>query len=156
MRRKEREITDINEKLALLDKCKVGRLGVSLHDEPYIIPLNFGYSFANNTLTLYFHSAIEGKKIDILRANPKACFEIDTNHELIESNNACGYSFHYASLICFGNINFITEKEEKIFALNALMRHQTGQDRDFTFSDADIEAVLTYKFTVSEFTGKHN
>ena len=154
MRRKEREITDLNEKLAVLKKCKVCRLGLSLHDEPYIIPLNFGYSFADNALTLYFHSAAEGKKIDVLRANPRACFEIDTDHELVESDIACGYSFRYASLIGSGRVTFITGTEEKCGALNVLMQHQTGTDRTFTFSDAEIERVLVYKLTVSEFTGK--
>jgi len=154
MRRKEREITDLSEKLAVLKKCKVCRLGLSLHDEPYIIPLNFGYSFADNVLTLYFHSAAEGKKIDVLRANPRACFEIDTDHKLVESDIACGYSFRYASLIGSGRVTFVTGTEEKCRALNALMQHQTGTDRTFTFSDAEIERVLVYKLTVSEFSGK--
>ena len=155
MRRKDREITQIDEKLALLKKCKVCRIGLSLHDEPYIVPLNFGYSFADNILTLYFHSAVEGKKIDILRANPKVCFEIDADHKLIPSNGtACGYSFYYSSLIGFGNISFIENREEKIFALNALMQHQTGEDKIFNFSDAEINKVLIYKLSVTEFTGK--
>jgi len=154
MRRKEREISDLNEKLDVLKKCKVCRVGLSLHDEPYIIPLNFGYSFADNTLELYFHSAAEGKKIDMLRANPLACFEVDTDHELIEADTACGYSFRYASLIGSGRVTFITDTEEKRRALTALMQHQTGTDRNFTFSDAEIERVLVYKLTVSEFWGK--
>ena len=154
MRRKDREITELDEKLALLKKCKVCRLGVSMNDEPYIIPLNFGYSFADNTLTLYFHSAVEGRKIDILRANPAACFEIDTDHELKQADTACAYGFHYSSLIGSGRVTFISGREEKLFALNTLMRHQTGEERVFTFSDDEIERVLVYKLTVSEFTGK--
>jgi len=154
MRRKDREITDLNEKLAVLKQCKVCRLGLSLHDEPYIIPLNFGYSFADNVLTLYFHSAADGKKIDVLRANPMACFEVDTDHELVESDIACGYTFRYASLIGSGRVTFITDTEEKRNALNALMRHQTGEDRVFSFRDEEIARVLAYKLTVSEFSGK--
>jgi nitroimidazol reductase NimA-like FMN-containing flavoprotein (pyridoxamine 5'-phosphate oxidase superfamily) len=154
VRRKDREIADINEKLALLKKCKVCRLGLSVRDEPYVIPLNFGYTFADNRLTLYFHSAAEGKKSDIIRANPQACFETDTGHELVQADSACGYGFHYASLIGFGTIAIITGKEEKIHALNTLMRHQTDQDKDFSFSDGEVNKVLVYKLAVSEFTGK--
>jgi nitroimidazol reductase NimA-like FMN-containing flavoprotein (pyridoxamine 5'-phosphate oxidase superfamily) len=154
VRRKEREITEINEKLALLKICKVCRLGLSVRDEPYVIPLNFGYTWTDNKLTLYFHSSTEGKKIEMLHANSKACFEIDTDHELVQADTACGYTFRYASLIGFGTIAFINTKEEKLHALNALMRHQTDEDKIFTFTDDEIEKVLVYKLLVSEFTGK--
>ena len=156
MRRKDLEITDLNEKLSILAQCKVCRLGITLNDEPYIVPMNFGYTFAENILTLYFHCAEEGKKIDILQANNKACFEVDCDHALVQADSACGYSFHYACLIGFGNCFFIDNKEEKIYALNALMRHQTNEDRDFTFSDKDIEQVTIFKLVASEFTGKRH
>ena len=154
MRRKDREITDVNEKLAVLKECKVCRLGLSVNDEPYIVPLNFGYTFADNALTLYFHGAAEGKKIDMLRANPKACFEMDTGHELIRADEAANFSFHYVSLIGFGEVSFISGTEEKRRALNELMRHQTGKDEPFALSDAAIEHVVVYKLAVHDFTGK--
>ena len=154
MRRKDREITDINEKLALLKKCKVCRLGLCADNEPYIVPLNFGFSFTDDALTLYFHSALEGKKINILRENPRACFEIDAEHELIPGDNACNYSFRFASLIGFGNISFIEDSNEKKKALNLLMQHQTNTDRVFNFRDEEIANVLVYQLKVSEFSGK--
>ena len=154
MRRKDREIQDINEKLTLLKKCKVCRLGLCEHKVPYIVPLNFGYSFMHTVLTLYFHSAPEGKKIDMLRANPNACFEIDAEHELVRHENACNYSFRYASLIGSGTVSFIDDPEEKRHALNALMQHQTGEAKSFDFKDEEIACVLVFKLTVSEFSGK--
>ncbi|MDR2089589.1 MAG: pyridoxamine 5'-phosphate oxidase family protein, partial [Clostridiales Family XIII bacterium] len=57
MRRKDKEITDVNEKLEILQKNKVCRLALSESDRPYIVPLNYGYSFENGALTLYFHGA---------------------------------------------------------------------------------------------------
>lgn len=154
MRRKDREITGLDEKLALLKDRKVCRLGISLHDEPYIVPLNFGWTFADNALTLYFHSAKEGKKTDIMRANPRACFEVDCNHALIRADTACKYGFRFTSLIGFGNITFIENQEEKRLALNVLMRHQTGEDKPFDFTDAEIDAVSVFKLSVNEWTGK--
>jgi len=156
MRRSDREITDTEEKLAILDKCKVCRLGLSVNNDLYIVPLNFGYTFANNALTLYFHSAQEGKKIDMLRANPHVCFELDTGHDLVHGDTACTYSFRYASLIGSGRVSFIDSREEKVYALNALMRHQTGQNRDLAFNDADLDQVLVYKLVVSEMSGKQH
>ncbi|GHV95537.1 MFS transporter [Spirochaetia bacterium] len=154
MRRKDREIADIQEKLALIAQCKVCRLGLSDGNQPYVVPLNFGYTFQDNTLTLFFHSAHEGKKIDILKNNPRACFEIDTRHQLIEAATACGHGFAFASVIGFGSVEFITDTAEKIIALNALMKHQTGKDIQYSYGEAELNAVCVYKLKVDEFTGK--
>ncbi|MDR0754350.1 MAG: pyridoxamine 5'-phosphate oxidase family protein, partial [Prevotellaceae bacterium] len=88
MRRKDKEITNIEDKINIIDQCKVCRLGLSENNKPYIIPLNYGYSFENNMLTLFFHSAKEGKKIDIIIKNNSACFEIDCDNKLIEGEKA--------------------------------------------------------------------
>ena len=66
MRRKDKEITDINEKIAIIEKCKYCRLGLSENNYPYIVPMNYGYVYENEKLTLFFHGAKEGKKIGIL------------------------------------------------------------------------------------------
>jgi nitroimidazol reductase NimA-like FMN-containing flavoprotein (pyridoxamine 5'-phosphate oxidase superfamily) len=155
MRRSDREITPIEEKLKILSKCKVCRIGISLNDQPYVIPLNFGYDYKNNQLTLYFHSAKTGKKIDILSQNNKSCFEVDCDHILIEGETACDYGFSFTSVIGFGKIEFIENREEKVYALNALMKHQTDRDTEYEYEDARLNAVAVYKLTVEEFTGKH-
>jgi nitroimidazol reductase NimA-like FMN-containing flavoprotein (pyridoxamine 5'-phosphate oxidase superfamily) len=62
MRRKDKEITNIEDKINIIDQCKVCRLGLSENNKPYIIPLNYGYSFENNMLTLFFHSAKEERR----------------------------------------------------------------------------------------------
>ncbi|GBU25577.1 hypothetical protein R83H12_02227 [Fibrobacteria bacterium R8-3-H12] len=42
MRRKDKEIIGINEKLEIIAKCKICRLGLSENNYPYIVPLNYG------------------------------------------------------------------------------------------------------------------
>jgi nitroimidazol reductase NimA-like FMN-containing flavoprotein (pyridoxamine 5'-phosphate oxidase superfamily) len=154
MRRKDREITGTGEILALIDQCKVCRLGLSENDQAYIVPLNFGYVFVDNTLTLFFHSAHEGRKMGILRKNNRACFEIDCGHELLEADAACRHGFAFSSVIGFGTITFIESPEEKMHALNALMRHQTGKDIQYNYGEKELNAICVYKMNVEEFTGK--
>jgi nitroimidazol reductase NimA-like FMN-containing flavoprotein (pyridoxamine 5'-phosphate oxidase superfamily) len=154
MRRKEREIVDVTEKLALLGNCKVCRLGLCRDEQPYIVPLNYGYTFENNVLTLYFHGAREGKKMDMIKLNNRACFEIDCEHELLEAEAACGYSFAFASITGFGRIEFIEDTEEKIRALNILMAQQTGKSKEHHYPKAMLDRVCVYKLAVEEFTGK--
>ena len=57
MRRKDREITDICAILELVSECKVCRLAMTDGGVPYIVPLNYGYEYADGALTFYFHIA---------------------------------------------------------------------------------------------------
>jgi nitroimidazol reductase NimA-like FMN-containing flavoprotein (pyridoxamine 5'-phosphate oxidase superfamily) len=155
MRRADREITTTGEKLGIIGRCKVCRLGMADGEEPYIVPLNFGYEYTEGTLLLYFHSAREGRKIDILRKNRRACFEMDGEYRLIEGDTACEYGFSYESVTGLGLVEFIEDREEKVRALNLLMRHQTGEDRDFDYQETQLDRVAVYRLRVESFTGKH-
>jgi len=154
MRRKDKEITDASEKLEIISKCKVCRLGLSEDNYPYIVPLNYGFSYDNGKLTLYFHSATEGKKVDIIRRNNNACFEIDCDTKLIEGENPCDYGYEFKSIIGFGKILFLETEDEKANGLNQLMKQQTGKDIQFNFTKDELRKVCVYKMVVEEFTGK--
>ena len=154
MRRKDREITGINEKLALIQECKVCRLGLSENNFPYLIPLNYGYTYRDDTLTLFFHSAKEGRKIEIIRNNNNACFEIDCGTKLIEGDKPCDYGCSYKSIIGFGKIIFLETDGEKSEGLNHIMKHQTGKETGYHYAKADLDNVCVYKMIVEEFTGK--
>ena len=154
MRRKDREITDINEKINVIKKCKVCRIGLSENNIPYIIPLNYGYNFENNILTLFFHSAIEGKKFDIIKNNNNVCLEIDCDTKLIEAEKACNYGYAFRSIIGFGKITILEKTDEKINGLNEIMKHQTGKETIYDFTCDELKNVCVYKMTVEIFTGK--
>jgi len=154
MRRKDREITDINQKINIIKKCKVCRIALSENNMPYIVPLNYGYNFENDRLTLFFHSALEGKKIDIIKNNSNACFEIDCDAKLIEGEKACDYGYSFKSIIGFGEIIILENPEEKIDGLNQIMKHQTEKETVYDFSNDEIKNVCVFKMLVKEFTGK--
>jgi nitroimidazol reductase NimA-like FMN-containing flavoprotein (pyridoxamine 5'-phosphate oxidase superfamily) len=154
MRRKDREVTDTEELLAIIRANKVCRLGMADGDMPYVVPLNYGFEFDSGRLVLYFHCASEGKKTDILKRNNQVCFEIDGEHGLTTGKIACEHGYNFASIIGFGNACFIDDDAEKIRALTALMKHQTGEDGDFAFAPAQLRAVTVFKVTSRSFTGK--
>lgn len=157
MRRSDREIKDKAEIIAVIDKCNVCRLALSHDNIPYVIPMNFGYEYLakEDRLTLYFHSANEGKKLDIMRENPNACFEMDCSHKLIEAEEAWGYSMEFESVIGNGTLSLCTEREEKIKGLSVLMKNY-ARDREFQFPDTVLKAVTVFKLTVTGFTGKRH
>jgi nitroimidazol reductase NimA-like FMN-containing flavoprotein (pyridoxamine 5'-phosphate oxidase superfamily) len=154
MRRKDKEITGIQDKIAIIEKCKWCRLGLSENNFPYVVPLNYGYTYENEQLTLFFHGALEGKKIDIIKKNNNACFEIDCDTKLIEGKKSCNYGFEFKSVIGFGKIIFLETNDEKSNGLKYLMKHQAGQDTAHDFSEDELKNVCVFKMVVEEFTGK--
>ena len=73
MRRKEKEITNRNEIDQIIHNSLICHLSCSLNDQPYVVPLSFGY----DGNAVFFHTAKEGKKNDILSANPRVCLGFD-------------------------------------------------------------------------------
>jgi nitroimidazol reductase NimA-like FMN-containing flavoprotein (pyridoxamine 5'-phosphate oxidase superfamily) len=161
MRRKDREITDIDEKLGIIARAKVCRLamidsggGAGRAAEPYLVPLNFGWEYRGETLFLYFHSAPEGRKIDILKQGGPVCFEMDGGHQLIAGPQGCSYSFAYESVIGTGAVEFIDDREEKIRGLNLLLRHQSGEDRDFPLDGGITDRTAVFMLRAETWTAK--
>ena len=77
MRRTDRAVTDQERVRQLLEECRVCRLGLWDGREVYIVPMNYGYTFEDGRLTLYFHCAQEGRRMEILAQRPAVSFELD-------------------------------------------------------------------------------
>jgi nitroimidazol reductase NimA-like FMN-containing flavoprotein (pyridoxamine 5'-phosphate oxidase superfamily) len=152
MRRNDREVTDRQEILKIMRKCDVCRLALNDDGFPYVIPLNFGLIDNGETVELIFHSALEGHKIDIMKADNRAAFEMDCSHQLqyFEERGYC--TFSYESVMGYGHITILedTEKEE---ALRAIMRQYHPGENAY-FNPAAIPRTLVYKLTVEKMTGK--
>jgi nitroimidazol reductase NimA-like FMN-containing flavoprotein (pyridoxamine 5'-phosphate oxidase superfamily) len=156
MRRSDRELTDIEDKLGIIRRCKALRLALAEQNQPYIVPLNFGFEYTDGILTLYMHGAREGKKVDILNRNKQVCFEMDGAHALIPGKEPAHYSFAYESVIGFGTAEILEKDDEKAHGLNLLMQHQTGEDREYVYTPEQLKATLVFRVRVSSFTAKRN
>ena len=148
MRRKDKEITDQKAMDEIIKKAQVCRLGVSYESMAYIIPMSFGYA----DRVLYFHSGPEGLKLLILRENPKACFEVEIDTEVIPSAHGCNWSMRYQSVIGFGEVEFIEDLEGKRKALQIIMQ-QYGDDLTMV-EEAGLAGITIFKLVVSTMTGK--
>ena len=148
MRRKEREIKDIKEIEGIINTSSVCRLGLAENNNPYVVPLCFGY----RDKTLYFHSAPEGKKIKMVKSNNNVCFEIDIEHELVEAEKACGWDMKFLSVIGFGKASIIEDTAEKRRAFDIIMHHYS--DKSYDYPDEIIEACVIIKVTIESMTGK--
>ena len=153
MTRRERQVTDINEIIKILDNSKVLHLGLVDGDEPYVVPMNYGYTYENKKLTIWLHCARQGKKLDIMKVNPKVFFEMEYGITPFEGEVACKYGITYSSIMGRGVATIIEDVETKKIALSSLMKTQTG--KDFEFDDRMAEVVGVVKIDVLEFTAKH-
>ena len=153
MTRREREITDRQEILEILNRCKILHLAMTDGDEPYVVPMNYGYTMdETGTLSLYIHGALKGRKLDLMRQNPKVFFEMACDTQPFEGDVACRYGIAYRSLMGRGRAVFVEEAEEKKRGLSLLMKTQTG--KDFSFDDKVIQVVTVIRIDVPEYTAK--
>lgn len=155
MRRKDREITDNNKINKVIADCHCCRLGFLDGKQVYIVPLNFGYEEKEGHKIFYFHAAKEGRKIELIKDNPSVGFELDANYKLNEGNEACEYSAGFQSIIGTGRVDFIETVEEKRYALQRIMLHNTGK-KEWKISDEMIETVAVFKLEVDELSCKEH
>ena len=153
MTKRERQVTDPQQILEILDKGKVLHLGLCVDNEPYVVPMNYGYTMEDGKLVIYLHSAVRGKKLDMIRANPKVFFEIDCDRKPFEGVLPCQYGLVYSSIMGKGMARIVEDVEEKKKAMSVLMKTQTG--KDFTFEDRLVSIVAVIRIDVSEYTAKH-
>ena len=152
MRQKDREITEENELLEIMQKCDVCRLAFNNGDYPYILPLNFGFSKQDGRLHLYFHSALEGAKVAIMEKDSRASFEMDRDHKLQYFRDKGYCTMSYESVIGKGRIEILAEGEKQE-ALEILMAHyHPGENAPF--NPAAIPRTLVYALVIEEMTGK--
>jgi nitroimidazol reductase NimA-like FMN-containing flavoprotein (pyridoxamine 5'-phosphate oxidase superfamily) len=152
MRRKDREITDWNDIIGVVKKCSVCRVAFFDEGYPYIVPLNFGFEVEGEKMTLYFHCANEGKKLELLRRNNKIGFEMDCPDKFIDGEKACYSTMTFESVCGNGTLEIVGD-HEKIPTLKLIMR-QYSDKRDFDFDKLEVKAVTVLKLTVNEITGK--
>lgn len=152
MRKREREITDVKEIHSILDACKVLHLGLCDEGQPYVVPLNYGYLFENDTLIFYLHGAVEGYKYDVIRKNPKVSFAMECDAVPFEGKAACQYGMSYRSLMGMGKAEIVTDTDEKQRGLSILMKTQTG--KDFEFNERLVSIVNVIKITVDNYSAK--
>ncbi len=149
MRRKDREVKDENTIRTIIRRATVCRIGLCENNVPYVVPLNFGYK--DNCL--YFHSAREGKKIDMIRSNNGICFEIDIGSEIVEGDDACGWSIKYYSIIGFGKAFLVEDFEEKRKALDIIMEHYSNKS-SFEYPEDAVNNTAIIKVKIESMTGK--
>ena len=142
MRRKDREITDFNEIIEIMKKCDSVTLGLNDDGYPYLVPLNFGLHVDGEQVELYFHCATQGTKLDLIKKDNRATFELDCGHNFILYEERMSCTMGYESVIGHGKIEFIDDGH-KFEALKILMNQYHAED--FKFNTDMMKATTVFK-----------
>ena len=153
MTKRERQVTDEQQIWGILDRAKFLHLGLAVNNEPYVVPMSYGYTHENGRLVLYLHSAVRGKKLDMIRSNPNVFFELDCDQLPFEGQKPCQYGLSYSSIMGRGRATIVADAQEKEKAMTLLMKTQTG--KDFSFTEELVSIVAVIRIDVTEYTAKH-
>ena len=151
MRRKDKEVLDekiINE---ILTKSEFCRIAINDYEYPYLVPLNYGY--CDNAL--YFHSAAEGKKIELLKKNNKVCFEIEHTAKTILNETPGKSTTKYLTVIGYGEIEIITDTNEKIKGLDIIMSHYSNNGNN-EYNQGQVNNLVILKLNINSLTAKRS
>ncbi len=153
MRRKDREVTDPAEIDRIIRDCACCRIGFAAPDGAYIVPLNFGFSHENGVRVFHFHGAMAGRKMDLMRENPRVGFEMETRYALTFSVEACDCSARFQSVMGTGVLSLVEDRAEKIRSLNLLMEQATGKPL-WEYPDAMLARTAVFRLTVGDISCK--
>ena len=155
MRRKDREITDQNEINEIIGRCQVLNLGLNTEDYPYVLPVNFAFKASEDKRVFYFHSAQEGRKIELIKKDDRCGFTLynDLGVKTVrEGEQATNY---YECVMGSGIIKEITDKEEKRKVAYELLK-KYGYEGEIQFDDRVLERTYLAKIEVLSISGKAN
>ena len=152
MRRKDREITDFDEIVGVLKRCDACTIAMNDSGYPYQFTLNYGLQMEDQQVTLYFHSARQGKKLDLIAENDKASFTTVNPQEVIFCSETCKATMYFESVVGHGKIEFVEDPSDKRIALNAIVTKYL--DTKIDAPDAILDLTCIFKLTIEEMTGK--
>lgn len=150
MRRKDREITDKNEIMDIINRSKVIRIAFTGEEYPYVLPFNFGYEEKDGRMYFYIHTATEGKKNRLLDENNKVAFELDNCRDYVEGS----ITSLYESVAGCGEMTETTDMSEKLSALGLILK-QYGE-KTYKPDSSCASRTRVYCLEVKEVSGKAN
>ncbi len=153
MRRQDRLISEL-EARNILEKTKIGRIGMCTENQPYVIPVLYLYSSEDNSI--YIHSATKGKKMETLGKNPNVCFEVDELKRIIVETDICNCTAEYESAIVFGKASLVNHEKRTEILHRLSQKYGVKTDLNTPIERGTLERTAVIKITIDRMTGKAN
>ena len=148
MRRKNREIANRSEIEEILYREKLMHLALSDQNIPFVVPVFYAF----DGVSLYFHSASAGTKMDILKRNDNVCFEVCIQEGVIQSDEACDFEAKHRTVIGFGKAAPVVDDAEKKKALDLIVARFT--EKKFHYSKENLARTQVIRIDIVSVRGK--
>jgi nitroimidazol reductase NimA-like FMN-containing flavoprotein (pyridoxamine 5'-phosphate oxidase superfamily) len=125
--------------------------GVDTDGAPYGVPLNYVYSETEDAL--FFHCAMNGRKVDCIRHKSRVCFTVVGRSDI----DAAHFTTRYASVIAEGCASFVQGDDEKRLRLRQFCDALTpGMPRRDEVIEACLSKVAIVRVDLNRISGKAN
>lgn len=155
MRRRDREITDFETILGIIEECDIIRIGLSDGDFPYIVPLNFAYTVTGRHIDFYVHGAMAGRKYELMNRNKKCTFEMDIPLKMDCIAEEKEVTMRYKSVMGTADITFL-EGEEKQRAMDEIFMNRYEETRRFDYNRKTVKRTAVARLSVIDLSAKAN
>lgn len=155
MRRKDREVSDFEDIMRIVDECEIVRIGLADGDYPYIVPVNFAYSIEGDRLVLYIHGAQAGRKFELLSKKRVCSFEMDVPLMMECIAEKGDVTMRYRSVMGKADVEFL-DGEERQRAIDEVIMARHEETKSFEYDRSAVAHTAVAKLTVTELSGKAN
>jgi hypothetical protein len=141
-------VFDWNIADGIMREAEVLRIALCDEELPYIVPVNFGY----DGKAIYIHSSPKSRKLEIIRKNPNAAFEVDLDVRITQAERPCEWSMKYKSVVGRGKAEIVEDENGKLAALKELTLHYKGKPENY--NEAEVKHVAIIKITIENMAAR--
>lgn len=147
--RRKRQLLSEKETIDILNRNTAGTLALLGDDDyPYSVPISYIYHDGK----IIFHGAKTGHKVDAIKKCSKASFSVIDKDQIVPER----YTTYFRSVIVFGKIKIIEDKEEMINAVDILaQKYRPGFDKERKAEiNHELPALCVMELDIEHMTGK--
>lgn len=147
LRRKDRGISEL-EARELLERSDYGVLSLCGADnEPYGVPLS--YCVLNNSI--YFHCALEGRKLALLPVNNRVSFCVVGATEVLPEK----FSTRYESVIVSGQVSEVLDAEKQLGLTGLVDKYCPAyREKGLQYIAGDAAKTRVFRLSIASICGK--
>jgi nitroimidazol reductase NimA-like FMN-containing flavoprotein (pyridoxamine 5'-phosphate oxidase superfamily) len=151
-RERERGSHDFDLACEVLDAGKVGHVGFTLDDQPYVVPM----SYARMGDQLLIHGSVASRLVKNLASGLRCCVTVTHFDGLVYARSTFNSSMNYRSVMVFGTARLITDIDEKRQSIQALVDHlMPGRQADLRKSTVkELNATSLLALPIETFSTK--
>ncbi len=133
----------------LLTEERLGYLGMSMNEIPYVLPMTYGYKDGK----IIFHGSPVGKRLDFLRNNAKVCFTVCRQYgRFVPHPQGATCHANSDSVVCYGIARIVEDIEERRTILDIFNHCLQADARSLTADE--VKNCIAVEIRVGEMTGR--